>query len=132
MSADISIEIHLRTLEEELLQPDVRKNTTRLNALLADEFIEFGSSGRVFNKQEIIDSLTSGSPLHLSLNDFKALLLGPGVVLTTYRAVRYGSSGEQPIHSLRSSVWRMIDGRWQMVFHQGTPLGSREPPQGFM
>src|SRR5215813_5828678 len=128
MSADVSIEAHLRTLEEELLQPDVRKSATRLDALLAEGFIEFGSSGWVFDKQKIIDALRSESPVRLSLTDFKALPLGPGVVLTTYRAVRYGASGEQPIHSLRSSVWRLLDGRWQMVFHQGTRLeGSAEP-----
>jgi hypothetical protein len=126
MSADISIEVHLRTLEEELLQPDVRKTPTRLDALLAEEFIEFGSSGRVFNKQQIINTLTAESPVRLSLNDFKALPLGPDVVLTTYRAVRYGAPGEQPVYSLRSSVWRMLDGRWQIVFHQGTPQTSRE------
>ena len=122
MSADVSIEAHLRTLEEELLQPDVRKTATRLDALLAEGFIEFGSSGRVFDKQAIIDSLRSESPARRSLTDFKALALGPGVVLTTYRVVGYGTSGEQFIHSLRSSVWRLLDGRWQMVFHQGTPF----------
>ena len=120
MSLDVSIEAHLRTLEAELLQPDVRKYATRLDALLAEEFIEFGSSGRIFDKQAIIHALSSESPIHLSLTDFKAQLLAPGVVLTTYRAVRYGVVGEQPVHSLRSSVWRLLDGRWQVVFHQGT------------
>ena len=109
-------------LEEELLEPDVRKTATRVDALLADEFIEFGSSGRVFDKQAIIDTLRSESPVRASLTDFKALPLGPDVVLTTYRAVRYDALGEQPIHSLRSSVWRLLDGRWQIVFHQGTRI----------
>lgn len=131
MSADVSIEAHLRTLEEELLQPDVRKAATRLDALLAEGFIEFGSSGRVFNKQEIIDTLRSESPVRLSLTDFKALPLAPGVVLTTYRALRYSALGEQPIYSLRSSVWRLLDGRWQMVFHQGTPLKESSEPNAF-
>ena len=121
MSLGISIEAHHGTLEEQLLQPAVRKDATRLDALLAEGFIEFGSSGRVFDKQAIIDSLRSESTIRLSLTDFKAQLLAPGVVLTTYRAARYGELGEQPIHSLRSSVWRLIDGRWRMVFHQGTP-----------
>ena len=117
----VSIEAHLRALEEELLQPAVRKTASRLDALLADDFIEFGSSGRVFDKHDIIDTLTSESPARRSLTDFRALPLGPEVVLTTYRATSYGASGEQPIHSLRSSVWRLLDGRWQVVFHQGTP-----------
>ena len=131
MSADVSIEAHLRTLEEELLQPEVRKTASRVDTLLAEGFIEFGSSGRVFDKQDIIDSLRSESPARRLLTDFKVLPLGPGVVLTTYRAVRYGASGVQPIHSLRSSVWRLLDGRWQMVFHQGTPLEGSGDPHAF-
>ncbi len=121
MSLDVSIESHLQTLEEELLQPDVRKDSARLDALLAEGFVEFGSAGQVFDKQAIIDTLRSQSPIRLSLTDFKAQLLGPGVALTMYRAVRYGALGEQPVHSLRSSVWRLLDGSWQVVFHQGTP-----------
>ena len=125
MSADVSIEAHLRALEEELLQPAVRKTASRVDALLGEDFIEFGSSGRVFDKHDIIDILRSESPARRSLTDFRALPLGPGVVLTTYRATSYGASGEQPIHSLRSSVWRLLDGRWQIVFHQSTPLEEK-------
>ena len=125
MSADISIEAQLRALEEELLQPAVRKSASRLDALLADDFIEFGSSGRVFGKHDIIDALRSESPVRRSLTDFRALPLGPRVVLTTYRATSNGASGEEPVHSLRSSVWRLLDGRWQVVFHQGTRSEER-------
>jgi hypothetical protein len=125
MSADVSIEAHLRALEEELLQPAVRKTASRLDALLSDDFMEFGSSGRVFDKQAIIDILKSESPTRRSLTGFRTLSLGPGVVLTTYRATSYDASGEQPIHSLRSSVWRLLDARWQIVFHQGTPSAEK-------
>jgi len=125
VSAEVSIEAHLRALEEELLQPAVRKTASRVDALLTDDFMEFGSSGRIYDKHEIINTLRSESPARRSLTDFRALPLGPGVVLTTYRATSYGASGEQPIHSLRSSVWRLLDGRWQMVFHQGTPLKEK-------
>jgi hypothetical protein len=26
---------------------------------------------------------------------------------------------------LRSSIWQWIEGRWQMLFHQGTPSATR-------
>ena len=57
MKADYLEESLLRQLEERLLQPDVRKSVKDVMDLLADEFIEFGSSGRVFDKQQIINSL---------------------------------------------------------------------------
>jgi hypothetical protein len=53
-------------------------------------------------------------------NYFKTLVLAPGVVLVTYRAVRYRGGAASPESSLRSSIWKQIDGRWQMRFHQGT------------
>ncbi|MDZ8034490.1 DUF4440 domain-containing protein [Nostoc sp. DedSLP04] len=90
--------------------------------LLADEFIEFGSSGRVFNKQQIIESLQNESIQPLTqrlITEFKTLVLATGVVLVTYRIVRH-ISDKQPVHSLRSSIWKLNNERWKMIFHQGT------------
>ena len=103
-----------------MLQPDVRKSVKDVALLLADDFVEFGSSGRVYNKQQIIESLQQEPPTQRSLTEFKVFTLAPGVVLATYRAVQKGASLEQPVYSLRSSIWKSIDGRWHMVFHQGT------------
>ena len=125
MQADPVLEDHLRQLEERLLQPNVRKSAEEVSELLAHEFIEFGSSGRIFDKQQIIASLQMEPTVRRSLVDFKTWILAPGVVLVTYRAIRQGAPGEPPIYSLRSSIWKLIDGRWQMVFHQGTL--SQEP-----
>ncbi|HEU5140715.1 MAG TPA: nuclear transport factor 2 family protein [Bacillales bacterium] len=115
-----SIKEQLYELELRHLQPEVRKSSEALAELLADDFIEFGSSGRVFTKQEIIEGLAnSGSP-QLVLKNFEVKLLTPGVALTRYRVERHQSEG-QLLCSLRSAVWKLIEGRWQMVFHQGTP-----------
>jgi hypothetical protein len=98
----------------------VRRSSDYVGTLLADEFIEFGSSGRVFDRQEIIDNLQAEPQIRRSLVDFKTLPLAPGLVLATYHAVTHGGPGESPIYSLRSSIWKLIDDRWRMVFHQGT------------
>ncbi|MGA8049356.1 MAG: DUF4440 domain-containing protein [Burkholderiales bacterium] len=126
MDASGPVEQQLRELEERLLRPEVRKSADNIDALLAEDYVEIGSAGRVFDKHQVIESLQTESPVRRSLLDFKATLLAPGVVLTNYRAIRYGLSGEQPTYSLRSSIWTLVDGRWQMQFHQGTP--SRETP----
>jgi hypothetical protein len=111
---------HLRTLEERLLQPDVRRSAQAVASLLADEFVEFGSSGRVFDKTQIIAALRDEPPIERVLSDFGSTVLAPGVVLVTYRIARRTASDEPPQHLLRSSIWKLMDGRWQMVFHQGT------------
>jgi hypothetical protein len=48
-------------------------------------------------------------------------LVAPGAALTTWRVQR-----DDGIETLRSSVWQQqADGRWLMVFHQGT-LAARD------
>jgi hypothetical protein len=53
---------HLYTLEERLFHPDREPDRTALISLLADDFKEFCSSGRVFNRQQTIDVLLSSAP----------------------------------------------------------------------
>jgi|SRR5215831_11902728 len=115
----------LRDLEEDLLKPEVRGSPDRINHLLADEFIEFGSSGRVFDKRRIIEALQQETPektLPISLVDFAVRRLAPNVMLVTYRA----TSQDTLESRLRSSIWKLIEGRWQMVFHQGTPSRGQQ------
>jgi hypothetical protein len=125
MQAEPALEDHLRQLEERLLQPSVRRSAEEVSELLAREFIEFGSSGRIFDKQQIIASLQTEPAVRRLLVDFNTSVLAPGIVLVTYRVIRQGTSDEPPIYSLRSSIWKLIDDRWQMVFHQGTLTQER-------
>jgi hypothetical protein len=120
MSTDPQLEQYLRFQEERLIEPATRASPEIIDALLAPEFIEFGSSGRVFDKRQTLESLNDERPSRRSISDFGIRLLAPGIVLATYRAIRHGETGERPAHSLRSSIWKLNDGRWQLVFHQGT------------
>ncbi|MBW4522055.1 MAG: DUF4440 domain-containing protein [Scytolyngbya sp. HA4215-MV1] len=123
MSVSNLQEVLLRELEEQLLHPELRKSGESVAALLADEFFEFGSSGQVYDKQQAIHTLQNEPQEGVvcqSLLDFQTCVLAAGVVLVTYRVVQYQSSSEIPIYSLRSSIWKLIDNHWKMVFHQGT------------
>jgi hypothetical protein len=111
----------IRQLEEQLLESTIRTSADTVASLLADDFVEFGSSGRVFNKQQIVESLQQEvGTCRRTLQEFKTKPLGAGVILATYRVSRQADDGEPPAMSLRSSIWKLIGGRWQMVFHQGT------------
>jgi hypothetical protein len=116
MPAEEALALYLRELEESLLQASVRKSD-RVNQLLAEGFVEFGSSGRTFTKEQIICSLRAESPVSITATQFKVELLSPNTALVTYRAHRHS---EPPVHTLRSSIWQLQHGDWQMVFHQGT------------
>ncbi len=112
----------LRALEDSILDPAVRADPARMRALLTPEFSEFGASGRVFDRDGIIAQLAAEpATLARQARGFKVRLLAPGAALTTWRVQR-----DDGIETLRSSVWQQqADGRWLMVFHQGT-LAARD------
>ncbi len=112
---------HLRELEERLFDPAVRASRQALEALLAPEFQEIGSSGRLFGCEEIIAALLSEEPvMSRTLHDLSLVMVEARVTLLTYRSTRTTMDGAV-VSSLRSSLWRQDDdGTWRMVFHQGT------------
>lgn len=120
MHIDSSIAEQLLRLEQTLLNPEVRTSFEEFSRLLADDFIEFGSSGRVYDKQHIIEALQYQPETSFSLDGFQARLLATGVALTTYRITRTTTLENVPKHSLHSSIWKFEDGHWQITFHQGT------------
>jgi hypothetical protein len=114
----------LRNLEEQLLQPETRRSAAKTSDLLADDFVEFGSSGRIFDKSKIIDALRQerqSYSVQPYITDFSVRWLCTDTVLATYRLVVCDSAKTMERHTLRSSIWKSVDGKWQMIFHQGTP-----------
>lgn len=118
---------HLRRLEERLLEPSVRRESVELSSLLANDFLEIGSSGRSFDKKQVIEELRT-EPVRAPsiLTDFVATLLAPQIVLVTYRTSREDGSQVRVEQALRSSIWVNRENRWQLQFHQGTRI---EAPQ---
>lgn len=115
MEIKSSLKEHLRQLEEKLLKPEIRNSQDELKQLLANQFFEFGSSGRVLYKDVMIGEEGIGA-VNMKLSDFDIHPLSEGIVLATYRIF----NKEKNQHTLRSSIWKLIEGRWQMIFHQGT------------
>jgi len=116
----------IKRLEMRLQLPSVRSSPQQLDHLLADDFLEFGSSGRTYDKPKVIAALaadpSSGLPRYAALNKLRITWLTDDIVLLNYRSSRSQSGGGR-LQANRSSIWKRIDGRWQLLFHQGTPLG---------
>ncbi|SHM44023.1 DUF4440 domain-containing protein [Gracilibacillus kekensis] len=92
----------------------VRQDTRKLGEILSDDFFEIGSSGNTCNKE---DCLESGVILtEMSLHNYQINLLADDVILATYYLV----DKTRNRNTLRSSIWKHINGRWQLYFHQGT------------
>jgi hypothetical protein len=111
---------HLRALEETLLDPAVRCDRARVAALLAEEFEEFGSSGRVWTREQILDLLEGEEYQPPVMEGFKCDLLAENVALVTYRTVRTDAASGVSASVLRSSVWVRDAQGWRVRFHQGT------------
>lgn len=104
-------------LEVRLMGPEFRRDREKVSALLHEDFREFGSSGREWSREGILELLQTES-LYLppDIVDFKVARLTPAVALVTYRTVRDTGS------TLRSSVWVQEEGNWRVLFHQGTKI----------
>lgn len=125
-TVDGSLSKELQELEEWMLQPEFRQSVHEIEKLLADDFIEFGSSGQIYTKQQVLDELSLGATDEWTLGDFNLKSLAPDVALVTYRAYRFDGENHRGTASLRSSIWKLNQGRWQVVFHQGTPSDDTE------
>jgi hypothetical protein len=115
-----------RDLEEKLLRQGTRNSPGEVAALLHPDFFEFGQSGTVWNRQQVIDRLAQERPMEGSLTDLSVRSLAADITLVAYRAVGRDPASGNEWHSLRSSVWKLTDGRWQMIFHQGTPTRAQK------
>ena len=118
-----------RSLEQSLHKPEFRSTRHDVSALLAEDFIEFGASGGVYDKKITVDALAEEDPSDSSptpeVSDFRARHITSDTVLVTYRSSRPASATSPGRQTLRSSIWTRIDDRWQMLFHQGTVVEPR-------
>ncbi len=91
--------------------------------IIADGFCEFGSSGRIYSKNDTLDALRKRENLKIEMRDFKLSYSDENIALATYKAEIYkdGESGTVSI-SLRSSIWRKKGLSWEIIFHQGTKV----------
>jgi hypothetical protein len=111
----------LSYLERTLQRLEVRRDRARLDELLHESFVEFGRSGRRYDKTEILRHLPQETdPQAMWSQDFGLQELAPGLALLTYRSASVDGHGDLYHHSLRASVWQKTDRGWQMRFHQGT------------
>ena len=112
----------VEALERRLLEPDVRSSRERLEELLAEDFIEFGSSGRVWTREEIVADLLTVASSNIEIDRVESRFISEGVILITYRSRRSGVADNA--EALRSSIWRLTGNTWELVFHQGTRTGD--------
>ncbi|MFC3034773.1 DUF4440 domain-containing protein [Pseudoalteromonas fenneropenaei] len=112
---------HLIELERQLLEPEIRSSVEALSALLDDEFYEISANGLAFNKHHVLTRLPKERVPQFYNQQFTGRMVAEEVAQVSYRAA-YRASARAEFHfSMRMSLWRFKEGRWQLYFHQGTP-----------
>jgi hypothetical protein len=114
-------------LEEAMWRAATRFDLTFQEATFSDDFVEFGRSGRVYTRAEIIRTDSHPINAKLPLANLEVRALDADTVLVTYDSeVSYAGVVE---HARRSSIWSRTRwpsqsaslSAWVMRFHQGTP-----------
>lgn len=117
---DDDLREHLMRRETALARRNPAGIEGGLGGLIAEDFVEFGASGRVWDPKSI-EQVLAAPPAEIAIEGFEIAELAPDVVLATYR-----TGAPRPAN--RSSIWVRRAGRWVLRFHQGTPrLDDRRP-----
>jgi hypothetical protein len=110
----------LRELEIKVMIAAGERRAADLRDLVADDFLEIGASGRTYTKAEVLAAIETAPLRKFQIEDFKIVNSGDGWAMVSYRA---GERSEKTsTASFRSTLWVERAGKWQIVFHQGTPI----------
>ncbi len=113
-------ENELIRLELKLHTREGRTSNETLDSLIADEFREIGASGAYFGKQNVLDRLPNEDEIKIEASDFEYRRFSQSIAHLTYKSKLFCPVGTLVRTSYRTSIWRLENGKWQMIFHQGT------------
>jgi hypothetical protein len=110
----------INALELSFFDFGVRHSIDKLNELIADNFVEYGRSGKVLNKKDIISLLLNTEPPAAKLENFKIKNLSDDFLLVNYISI-INKKDKLAEKTLRTSIWKLYGEKWKVIFHQGTP-----------
>jgi hypothetical protein len=115
--ADIDVAEVLR-LERELQTAECRRDRARVSALLAEDFIEVGASGRIWDRPSTLELLGAEpeDDAVIEVSHLSGRVIGDGFVMAHWDSDRGGRRAR------RTSLWRRESAGWRLVHHQGTLL----------
>ena len=114
-------------LETALHKKECRRDAPRLDALMCDQFKEFGRSGRTYDKASLVAQFLSEPDFEGEIVSwgFEGTALAPDVAMLNYRSAFRDIDGVDTNFAWRSSIWKRCEaGAWKMQFHQGTPTSA--------
>lgn len=116
------LQAHLIHLERELVEAQKRRDFAAVEALLADDFHEIGSSGRLFSKADTVRVISEVQIIDCTFDHFQFFPVDDKCVIVTYMSTarRTRDGYEHLSRAWRSSAWVKRAEAWQVIFHQAT------------
>lgn len=117
MTAGAELSLVLQ-LERELQTRGCRRDRARLLELLAPDFMEVGTSGRVWDLDgtlKLLDSQANDGD-EIEVTELTGRMLADGFILVHWASACQGRRAR------RTSLWRRDEDGWRQVHHQGTIL----------
>jgi ketosteroid isomerase-like protein len=112
-------------LEEQWLQSQKTNNPDLVAPLLADNFVNTGSDGKVMNKAETLADARATKYASAEYEDLKVTVFGDTAIATGgFKAKGTDASGKPLDEHVRwTDTWvKMPNGKWQCVASHGSPV----------
>lgn len=112
----INLVIDLHKAETNFFNGDFCSNVSNLDKVIADDYLEFGKSGRIHHKNDVIDELVRCGSRDITIENFTVNTLGTANLFL----VHYKSVDGDGNRALRYSIWQKTQNGYKILFHQGT------------
>ncbi|SFE09231.1 DUF4440 domain-containing protein [Nitrosomonas sp. Nm166] len=120
---ELELAEHIKQLELKLLQTDLTANPTLMDDLIAGDFEEISSNGRVNSRNDVVNwLLQKNNNIQWVLTNFRIKVLTDDVVLVIYIAKILNGPNSASKGSIRSSIWKCRDQNWKIIFHQASQI----------
>ena len=110
----------IRDREHMLICPSPGTLLADINALLAEDFVETGASGRTITREQgnatLVQRSLNPPEEPWQIENYELRRLSETIHLATY-ILTWGE-----IATRRATIWRLENGVWRAAYHQGTNL----------
>ena len=104
--------------EKDFFSAEFCKDIYRLENRLSTDFVEYGKSGDMYDRNTVIEALLNLTrDRDIEIHNFTIKPLHQDILLVHYLSYEKGTNQR----ALRTSIWKNEDNLWKMLFHQGTP-----------
>jgi hypothetical protein len=104
--------------QKQFLDACLNKNSTLVDAAIADDFKGIQTNGDFYDKGEVVETARTGTPANIRAYDFVVVKLSDDSAVVAYNLI---VPGERPRYRHMADTWAKIDGQWKLKFRQITP-----------